>query len=111
MYITIQSIKKTMGKFIEMQDLYMGIPMFFIFLILFSFSPLKIFSLVFLSICIFLMLPITISKKNRMYKVLLLLFRYLFRIKDQTYFSRENQKKKEVMLNGLIKKRFKKGEE
>ena len=34
MYITIKSIKKTLGKFIEMTDLYIGLPMLMIFLVL-----------------------------------------------------------------------------
>ena len=33
MYITIKSIKKTLGKYIEMTDLYIGLPMLMIFLI------------------------------------------------------------------------------
>ena len=36
MYITIKSIKKTLGKFIEMSDLYIGLPMLMIFLVLFA---------------------------------------------------------------------------
>ena len=42
MYITIKSIKKTLGKFIEMTDLYIGLPMLMIFLVLFAFTNLKI---------------------------------------------------------------------
>ena len=34
MYITIKSIKKTLGKYIEMTGLYIGLPMLMIFLIL-----------------------------------------------------------------------------
>ena len=30
MYITINSIKKTLGKYIELTDLYIGIPMIMI---------------------------------------------------------------------------------
>ena len=32
MYITVPSIKKTLGKYIEMQDLYIGLPMLILFL-------------------------------------------------------------------------------
>ena len=37
MYITISSIKKSLGKYIEMNDLYIGLPILFLFLTLFSF--------------------------------------------------------------------------
>ena len=85
MYITVPSIKKTLGKYIEMKDLYIGLPMLFSFLLLFSFSTHKIASLVYLTICVFLMLPIKFSKKNRMYKVAILMVKYLFNCKEYTY--------------------------
>jgi len=92
MYITVKSLKKTLGKFIELTDLYIGIPMLFTFLTMFSFSNQKILALVFLSICLFLMIPINLSKKNRMYKVIGLLFIYLFKNKDYCYFKNYNDK-------------------
>ena len=85
MYITINSIKKTLGKYIELNDLYMGIPMIMIFLSLFAFSTHKLFSIIFLTICVFLMIPINLSKKNRMYKVLGLFFKYIFKCKNYIY--------------------------
>lgn len=87
MYITIKSIKKTLGKYIEMMDLYLGLPMLMIFLTLFAFTNLKIQALIFLSICVFLLLPINISKKNRMYKIMGLLFLYLIKCKNYAYFK------------------------
>ncbi len=87
MYITINSIKKTLGKYVEMTDLYLGIPMGMIFLILFAFSTNKIFSIIFLTICVFLMIPISVSKKNRMYKVMGLFFKYIFKNKNYLYFK------------------------
>ena len=39
MYITIKSLNKTLGKFVELTDLYIGLPMLFIFLIMFSCTP------------------------------------------------------------------------
>ena len=73
MYITINSIKKTLGKYVEMTDLYIGIPMI----------------MTFLTICVFLMIPINLSKKNRMYKVLGLFFKYLF--KNKKYYLIEER--------------------
>lgn len=88
MYITINSIKKTLGKYVELSDLYIGIPMIMTFLTLFAFSSNKLISLVFLTICIFLMIPVNLSKKNRMYKVLSLFFRYIFKCKN--YITKNN---------------------
>ena len=85
MYITIKSIKKTLGKYIEMTDLYIGLPMLMIFLILFAFTNFKLQALVFLSVCAFLLIPINLSKKNRMYKVVILLFNYVFKFKEYIY--------------------------
>lgn len=82
MYIAIKSIKKTLGKYIEMTDLYIGLPMLMIFLILFAFTNFKLQALVFLSVCAFLLIPINLSKKNRMYKVVILLFKYVFKCKE-----------------------------
>lgn len=87
MYITINSIKKTMGKYIELTDLYIGIPMIMIFLTLFAFTSHKLFSIIFLTICVFLMIPINLSKKNRMYKVLGLFFKYIFKCKNYIYMK------------------------
>ena len=87
MYITIKSIKRTLGKYIEMTDLYIGLPMLMIFLILFAFTNFKLQALVFLSVCAFLLIPINLSKKNRMYKVVILLFKYVFRCKEYIYLK------------------------
>lgn len=86
MYITISSIKKTLGKYIEFTDLYIGLPMLMIFLILFAFTEFKLFSLMFLTVCVFLMIPINLSKKNRMYKVMGLFFKYLISNKTYIFF-------------------------
>ncbi len=87
MYITVPSIKKTLGKYIEMTDLYIGLPMLMIFLILFAFTNFKLQALVFLSVCAFLLIPINLSKKNRMYKVVILLFKYVFKCKEYIYLK------------------------
>ena len=68
MYITISSIKKTLGKYIEFTDLYIGLPMF-------------------LTVCVFLMIPINLSKKNRMYRVMGLFFKYLISNKTYIFFK------------------------
>ena len=87
MYITISSIKKSLGKYIEMNDLYIGLPILFLFLTLFSFDSTRTLALIILTVGIFLMIPVTVSKKNRMYKIVILLFRYLFAIKEYVYMK------------------------
>ena len=81
----MKSLKKTLGKYIELTDVYIGLPLLFIFLIMFSFTNLKMFSLIFLTISIFMLLPVSISKKNRMYKVLFMVIKYITRNKEYTY--------------------------
>ena len=103
MYITIKSIKKTLGKYIEMSDLYIGLPMLMIFLIMFAFSNLKIQALMFLSVCAFLLIPINISKKNRMYKVVILLFNYLCSGRNYCFFDEEIKESKIKSLSKYIK--------
>ena len=71
MYITLKSIKRNLGfKGIEVSDIVIAFPIIILFIILFCFTPLKIPSLIFLMIGIFCLLPINVSKKNRMYKVI-----------------------------------------
>lgn len=85
MYITVKSLKKTLGKYIEMTDLYIGLPCLILFIILFSIQFTRIISLMFLAIVLFLLVPINLSKKNRMYKVMFLVFKYIFKGKEYIY--------------------------
>lgn len=88
MYITITSLKKTLGKYIELTDLFIAVPSLLIFIILFSISLTRFISLIFLMIAVFLMLPINLSKKNRMYKVMFLVVKYIFKNKEFIYFRK-----------------------
>ena len=87
MYIAITSLKKTLGKYIELTDLYIGLPSLIIFLILFLIKQTRMFSLIFLAIILFLMIPINLSKKNRMYKVMHLVLKFLFKCKEYVYIK------------------------
>ena len=40
------------------------------------------------------MIPINVSKKNRMYKVVILLFKYLFEVKDYVYMKGDINEKR-----------------
>ncbi len=102
MYITVKSIKRTIGfNGIELTDLLIGIPISLFLLFLFSFSNLRFFAVILFVICVFMLLPINLSKKNRMYKVIFLALNYLKKGKDYI-FIREEQK--EGMINGFFKR-------
>lgn len=86
MYITVKSIKRNLGfKGIEISDIAIAFPIIVLFIVLFCFTPLKIPALIFLMVGIFCMLPISVSKKNRMYKVIGLMFSFLIRDKIFVY--------------------------
>lgn len=86
MYITVKSIKRNLGfKGIEISDIIIALPMIILFIVLFCFTPLKIPAIVGLMIGIFCLLPINVSKKNRMYKVIGLIFKFLIRDKLFVY--------------------------
>ena len=86
MYITVKSIKRDLGfKGIEVSDIIIALPMIVLFIVLFCFTPIKIPAIVGLMIGIFCLLPINVSKKNRMYKVIGLIFKFLFREKIFVY--------------------------
>lgn len=77
MYLTISSLKKTYGKYMELNDIIIGMSFLFLIMILFTLN-IPFFYLIFLGVFfIFLMLPISISKKNRMYKFMYLLIMYI----------------------------------
>lgn len=86
MYITLKSIKRNLGfKGIEISDIIIALPIIILFIILFCFTQLRILSIIWLMIGIFCLLPINVSKKNRMYKVMGLIFKFLFREKMLVY--------------------------
>ena len=86
MYITVKSIKRNLGfKGIEISDIVIALPMIILFIVLFCFTPLKIPAIVGLMIGVFCLLPINVSKKNRMYKVIGPIFKFLIREKIFVY--------------------------
>lgn len=97
MYIVVNSLKRNLGfKGIEINDLLIGVPIIFICIVLFIFTTFKICALVLFMIGIFMLLPISVSKKNRMYKVIALMFKYLFRKKTYIYSKEDLQKGKVI---------------
>ena len=97
MYITISSIKKSLGKYIEMTDLYIGLPILFLFLTLFSIDGTRGIALILLTTGVFLMLPVNFSKKNRMYKIVILFIKYLFGVKEYVYMKGDNNEKRKTI--------------
>ncbi len=86
MYITVKSIKRNLGfKGIEISDIIIALPLIVMFIVLFCFTPLKTLAVVGLMIGVFCLLPINVSKKNRMYKVLGLIIIFLIREKKYVY--------------------------
>lgn len=101
MYITVKSIKRNLGfKGIEVADLIIGVPIFFLILLLFSFSSLRLFAVILFVISVFMFIPISLSKKNRMYKILFLFFNYLRKEKEYIFFKDE---RKENKLNAVFR--------
>lgn len=99
MYITVKSIKRDLGfKGIEISDIVIALPMIILFIVLFCFTPLKIPAIVGLMIGIFCLLPVSVSKKNRMYKVIGLIFKFLIREKIFVY-QKEGVNKVEEATN------------
>ena len=86
MYITVKSIKRELGfKGIEITDIIIALPIIILFIIVFCFTRFKISAIVFLMLGIFSLLPINVSKKNRMYKVMILIFKYITRTRVFVY--------------------------
>ena len=105
MYITLKSLKKTLGKYIEYTDLYIALPSIILFLILFMIKGTRIISLIFISVILFMLIPINLSKKNRMYKIIGMFFSYVFRCKNYIYLKEDYSVKKERRKNIKINKK------
>lgn len=94
MYITIKNLNKNLGKFVELDDLIFGLPIFMMFLALFSFESTRNISLLILVFGSFCLIPINISNKNRMYKFIIIATRYLISIKVYLKTNEEREAKK-----------------
>ena len=88
MYITVASVKRNLGfKGLEINDIFISFPFIALFLILFCCTKYKLLGLSILIIGIFALIPINVSQKNRMYKVLYLICKFLFSTKEFTYLK------------------------
>lgn len=93
MYITIKSLNRNLGKFVEIQDLFIGFPILFLFLILFTIEGLRLFSLIVLVLGLFLLIPLSVANKNRMYKLIYIVLVYLFKHRDYIYIKNYKEEK------------------
>ena len=110
MYITVKSVKRSLGfKGIEITDLIIGFPALVFILFLFSFSNFKMIAVILFMITVFLLLPINLSKKNRMYKIIFLVICYAKKNKEFLFFKEERRDKTKHGKEA-IKQRFKKSE-
>lgn len=90
MYIVINENKQQIGfKGLELVDVFIGLTLIMSLLILSSFESLRYISLILLVISVFMFLPINLSQKNRMYKIIYLVFKYLKKDKIFIYQSIE----------------------
>lgn len=103
MYITVKSVKRSLGfKGIEIMDLIIGFPVLIFILFLFSFSNFKMIAFVLFMIAVFLLLPINLSQKNRMYKIIFLVITYAKKNKEYLFFKDE---RRNLTINEKITKR------
>ena len=93
MYITVASVKRNLGfKGLEISDILIAFPFVALFLILFCCTSYKLVGLSILIIGIFALIPIKVSQKNRMFKVLTLIGTFLFSTREYTYYSIKNSR-------------------
>ncbi len=90
-YITIDSTKKNLGvKNFEFSDFLFGTIILVVTLITMSVFNQPKLGLAFMIIGIFLLMPINISNKNRVYKIVYMIAYYFFHI--HTYVFLKNEK-------------------
>jgi hypothetical protein len=68
---------------------------------MFSFSSLRAISIICFVIAVFMFLPINLSKKNRMYKVMTLVISYFKKDKNYIFFK---EQRKDGKISGILKR-------
>ena len=86
MYITLLSIKRSFGfNGLELNDFFIGLPTLILSLIFLCVTRFPFVGISTFIIGVFLLLPVKVSQKNRMYKALYLVFKFLFSEKEFTF--------------------------
>lgn len=87
MYITMQTINRNLGLFnLEIADLIIG-TIFAVISIIFFLIQSYTIGFVILSFGIIGLVPVSFSKKNRIYKLMGLFIEYLFKKREYIYFK------------------------
>ena len=87
MYITLKSTKRNLGLFnLEVEDLIVGGILALIVMFLFITNHFTS-AIVLVAITIMALLPVDFSKCNRMYKLFILFFRFVFSNKDYYFYK------------------------
>ena len=103
MYITLQSTKRNLGLFnLEVKDIILASVFALAFIILFSIGFYQT-AIITIITGIFLLIPVSFSQQNRMYKLILLVGSFLFR-KKTFYYHLENQEVRRDQYTTFIKK-------
>lgn len=102
MYITLGSIKRNLGLFnLELIDIILAGVYALVFIILFALGFYQT-GLIILLLGIFSLIPISFSKQNRMYKLVLLVGSFLLRRKT-FYYHLEDEEVRRDRYNTFIK--------
>lgn len=103
MYITLESPKRKLGLFdLEFKDLIVGGIFAIMFIIFFTIELYQISIIIILS-GLFLLVPVSFSKQNRMYKLIILFTKYLFKTKTFYYHKEDVRRDQHISKNKALK--------
>ena len=103
MYITLQTTKRNLGLFnLEIKDIVLASVFALAFIILFSLGFIQTAIITIIS-GVFLLIPVSFSQQNRIYKLILLVGKFLFK-KKNFYYHLENNEVRRDQYNSYIEK-------
>lgn len=104
MYITLQTTKRNTGLFkLEIKDIILASAFALAFIIFFSMGFYQ-FGLTIVLLGIFLLMPVSFSQQNRVYKLIILVGSFLLR-KKVFYYHLENKEDRRNLLVKNFKER------
>ena len=103
MYITLQTTKRNLGLFnLEIKDIVLASVFALAFIILFSLGFIQTAIITIIS-GVFLLIPVSFSQQNRIYKLILLVGKFLFKKKNFYYHLEDNEVRRD-QYNSYIEK-------
>lgn len=103
MYITLQTTKRNLGLFnLEVKDIVLASVFALAFIILFSLGFIQTAIITIIS-GVFLLIPVSFSQQNRIYKLILLVGKFLFKKKNFYYHLEDNEVRRD-QYNSYIEK-------